>query len=82
MERLAWRLTRITQFWDTDYYRTYTEEPGQPDGHVRLKSSGLARDTATDSRLAFVVDDGNYLSARWPGDTHTFAGALCFKLAT
>ncbi|SPM36408.1 Putative intracellular protease/amidase [Mycobacterium rhizamassiliense] len=106
MERLAWRLTRITRFWDPDYYRTYSEEPGQPGGymsvqsevtralkeptdfrdvergaeHARLKSSGMARDTATDSRPAFVVDDGNYISARWPGDTHTFARAVSDKL--
>lgn len=106
MERLAWRLTRITRFWDPDYYRTYAEEPGQPAGymsvqsevtralrdptdfrdvsrgspHWRLKSSGLVSDTATDSRAAFVVDDGGYVSARWPGDTHTFASVLSQKL--
>jgi putative intracellular protease/amidase len=106
MERLAWRLTRVTRFWDPDYYRTYTEQPGHPSGymsvqsevtralkqptdfrdvergtpHRRLKSSGIARDTATDARPAFVVDDGNYVSARWPGDTHTFAGVLSEKL--
>ena len=106
MERLAWRLTRLTRFWDPDYYRTYTEGPGQPGGymsvqsevtralldpndfrdvesgsaHRLLKSSGMARDTATDSRPAFVVDDGSYVSARWPGDTHTFANVLSQKL--
>jgi hypothetical protein len=48
--------------------------------HWRLKSSGMARDTATDSRPAFVVDDGNYVSARWPGDTHTFATVVSQKL--
>lgn len=106
MERTAWRLTRFTRFWDPNYYRTYTEEPGQPGGymsvqsevtraledpadfrdvvrgspHWRLKSSGLARDTATDSRPAFVVDDGSYVSARWPGDTHTFATVVSRKL--
>jgi putative intracellular protease/amidase len=37
------------------------------------KSGGRARDTMTDERPAFVVEDGNYLSARWPGDAHTFA---------
>ena len=92
--------------WDPDYYRTYSEQPGQPGGymsvqsevtralkdptdfrdvargtsHWRMKSSGMARDTATDSRPAFVVDDGNYISARWPGDTHTFAGVVSDKL--
>jgi hypothetical protein len=55
-------------------------ERGTP--HARLKASGMARDTATDSRPAFVVDDGNYVSARWPGDTHTFAGVLSDKLKT
>ena len=106
MERLAWQLTRITRFWDPNYYRTYTEEPGQPGGYMSvqsevtralkdptdfcdvvrgsprwwLKASGMMRDTATDSRPAFVVDDGSYVSARWPGDTHTFATVLSQKL--
>lgn len=106
LERTAWRLTRVTRFWDPDYYRTYSEEPGQPAGymsvqaevtralesptdfrdvergspHWRKKTSGMARDTATDPRPAFVVDDGRYLSARWPGDTHTFAKVLSQKL--
>jgi putative intracellular protease/amidase len=106
LERTAWRLTRVTRFWDRDYYRTYTEEPGQPGGymsvqsevtralrnpadfcdvtrgssHFRLKTSGVVRDTATDSRPAFVVEDGNYVSARWPGDTHTFASVLSDRL--
>jgi hypothetical protein len=38
------------------------------------------RDTATNPRPAFVVDDDSYISARWPGDTHTFAAALSAKL--
>ena len=106
-ERRAWHVTRITRFADRDYYRTYTEQPGQPAGymsvqsevtralenprdfcdvapgavHRRTKTLGLARDTATDSRPAFVVDDGAYISARWPGDTHTFAAVLSEKLA-
>jgi hypothetical protein len=53
-------------------------ERGSP--HWRIKTSGMARDTATDSRPAFVVDDGSYLSARWPGDTHTFANVVSQKL--
>jgi hypothetical protein len=48
--------------------------------HRRVQTSGMARDTATDSRPAFVVDDGNYISARWPGDTHTFAAAVSARL--
>jgi putative intracellular protease/amidase len=106
LERTAWRLARITRFWDPTYYRTYSEEPGQPAGYMsvqsevtralknptdfcdvergspnwRAKTSGIARDTATDSRPAFVVDDGAYVSARWPGDVHTFANVLSQKL--
>jgi hypothetical protein len=33
----------------------------------------MVRDTFDDERPAFVVRDGNYISARWPGDVHTFA---------
>lgn len=105
-ERRAWQLSQVTRFWDRDYYRTYSERPGDPDGymsvqaevtralenpgdfcnvpndspHRRAQTSGMARDTATDSRPAFVVDDGAYISARWPGDTHTFAAAVSARL--
>jgi putative intracellular protease/amidase len=47
--------------------------------HFR-KSSGLFRDSADDSRPAFVVQDGNYVSARWPGDVHRFAAAFSLLL--
>jgi putative intracellular protease/amidase len=98
MERTAWRLTRLSRFWDPSYYRTYREAPGQAMGYMsveqevrralakpedfrdvprsdalrRLKNGGRARDTPDDDRPAFVVRDGWYVSARWPGDTHTF----------
>jgi putative intracellular protease/amidase len=45
--------------------------PDAPD--YRRKTSGRARDSADDARPAWVVRDGNYVSARWPGDVHTFA---------
>ena len=38
-----------------------------------IKTDGRHRDSATDPRPAFVVRDGRYVSARWPGDAHTFA---------
>lgn len=43
---------------------------GAPD--AERKTSGLYRDTLDDDRAAWVVRDDNYVSARWPGDTHTF----------
>ena len=46
----------------------------------RAKTSGMARDTTTDARPAFVVDDGTYVSARWPGDAHTFAATVSARL--
>lgn len=36
------------------------------------KTSGLHRDSASDSRPAWVVCDGNYVSARWPGDVYSW----------
>lgn len=42
----------------------------------RRKTDNLHRDTLSDATPAWVVRDGNYLSARWPGDVHTFAQAF------
>jgi putative intracellular protease/amidase len=68
----AWRLGR--------YYRTYPEyvqdevvgalaDPAQFARGPRT----LRRGTRADHRAAFVVEDGNYVSARWPGDSYLFA---------
>jgi putative intracellular protease/amidase len=43
------------------------------DPDYRRKTSGLVRDSMDDETPAFVVRDRNYVSARWPGDVHTFA---------
>ena len=43
------------------------------DPHYRRKTSGMVRDRVDDETPAFVVRDRNYVSARWPGDVHTFA---------
>jgi putative intracellular protease/amidase len=102
LENSAWKVARITRFWDPNYYRTYLEQAGQPDGYMsvqqevtrslarpedfldvpgtdpeyRRKTSGLQRDSMDDARPAFVVQDRNYVSARWPGDVHTFSMAF------
>ncbi|HEX4700704.1 MAG TPA: type 1 glutamine amidotransferase domain-containing protein [Pseudonocardiaceae bacterium] len=67
----AWRLGR--------YYRTY---PAYVEdevtaaladaGQFQRGPASLARGTATDDGPAFVVEDGNYVSARWPGDAYLF----------
>jgi putative intracellular protease/amidase len=46
----------------------------------KRKTSGLARDTAGDTGPAFVVRDGRYVSARWPGDAHAFAATFATVL--
>lgn len=48
--------------------------------HRWRKTSGLLRDSPDDARPAHVVRDGNYLSARWPGDVHTFAHTFAAML--
>jgi putative intracellular protease/amidase len=49
--------------------------------NYRQKTSGMVRDTFEDDCPAFVVRDGNYVSARWPGDAHTFAREFATVLA-
>ena len=50
------------------------------DPDYRRKTSGLQRDSMDDQTPAFVVRDRNYVSARWPGDAHTFAKTLAGML--
>jgi putative intracellular protease/amidase len=58
----------------------FRDVPGDADHHFR-KASGLYRDSSADSRPAFVIRDGQYVSARWPGDVHGFATAFAALLA-
>jgi hypothetical protein len=41
----------------------------------------FARGTEADDRPAFVVEDGTYLSARWPGDAYLLGKRLAARLA-
>ncbi len=86
MERLgyyltAWKLGR--------HYRTY-------DAYVQEEVEGAltsgedfergpitigTRGTRTDHGAAFVVEDGHYVSARWPGDSYLFAERFADLLA-
>ena len=50
-------------------------------GDYFRKTSGLFRDSVEDKRAAWVVRDGRYVSARWPGDVHAFAAAFAAVLA-
>jgi len=76
MELSAWWLTRA---WMGDYYRTcpetvqseVTRALARP-GDFEIGPMSLRRDAPERPDLGFVVRDGNYLSARWPGDAHRF----------
>jgi putative intracellular protease/amidase len=79
MERTAYYLTS----WKLGrYYRTYPayveeevraalRDPGRQ--FVRGPLTLTRRDSADDPGAGFVVTDGRYVSARWPGDAYRFA---------
>ncbi len=86
MEALAYGLT----FWKLGrYYRTY---PAYVEDEVRSVLADPrsqfergpitvgARGTREDDAPAFVVEDGRYVSARWPGDAYRFARAMLQRL--
>jgi putative intracellular protease/amidase len=37
LERSAWDVSRVTRFWDPNYYRTYLEQAGQPEGFMSVQ---------------------------------------------
>lgn len=45
------------------------------------KTSGVLRDSPGNDKPAWVVRDGAYVSARWPGDVHTFARTFAAVLS-
>lgn len=77
MERSAYYLTawRLGRYYRT--YPAYVEDEVR--GALRNPSQFIRgprtnrRGTSTDHTHAFVVQDGHYLSARWPGDAYLFA---------
>lgn len=69
----AWRLGRYYRTYPAyveDEVKTALDDPGtQFERGPRVLT---ARGTATDDTPAFVVQDRNYVSARWPGDAYLF----------
>jgi len=63
----------IKRFLEVDSNFITVEKNSQ---HYFAKNSGLFRDQSTNSKPALIVQDGNYISARWPGDAYTFAKAI------
>jgi putative intracellular protease/amidase len=86
MERSAYLLT----FWKLGrYYRTYPEyvedevKRALDDPQAQFQRGPrvlTARGTDADDGPALVVEDGNYVSARWPGDAYLFAKRVMARL--
>lgn len=74
MELSAWLLTAL---WLGRYYRTYDQtvqaEVAAAAGAFDEGPFALLRDTRDTPERGFVVRDGCYLSARWPGDAWRFS---------
>jgi protease I len=85
MELTAWALTCL---YLGGYYRTYptTVEDevraalAAPEDFIRGPIS-IVRDAPNNLAAGFTVRDGNYLSARWPGDAHRFSNEFSLMLA-
>ena len=76
----GWRLGRYYRKYPAyveDEVRAALDDSAQLDPGPR----SLRRGTATDDGPAFVVEDGRYLSARWPGDAYLFGRRFCDLLA-
>ena len=85
MERLAWRTTS----WKLgSYYKTYEADVeqevrdalGDQGEFVRGPTHLFAKGSETSDANAFVVEDGRYVSARWPGDAWLIARKLVERL--
>lgn len=86
MERSAYLLTgwRLGRYYRT--YPAYVEDEvrgalDSPEQFERGPFELSRRGTADDDGPAFVVQDGRYLSARWPGDAYLFAKRFSALLA-
>jgi len=86
MERSAYLAT----FWRRGrYYRTYPDYVedevraalARPEDFERGPRTLSRRGTREDDSPAFVVEDGRYVSARWPGDAYLIAKKLIERLA-
>lgn len=86
MELTAWALTCFSL---GSYYRTYptTVEDqvcsmlASRDDFIRGPMS-MVRDSPDNMSAGFAVRDGNYLSARWPGDAHRFSSEFASMVKT
>jgi putative intracellular protease/amidase len=83
------RLAYLSTFWKLGkYYRTYPETVEAEVKAALASPADFARgplvlgdpSKSKDDAKAFVVEDGSYLSARWPGDAWLFARRFLAKI--
>lgn len=86
MERGAWLLTRWTR---GRYYRTYDVyvedevKAALADAKAQFARGPLTfsrRGSDGDDAGTFVIEDGRYVSARWPGDAYLFTRRFAARL--
>ncbi|HET6583566.1 MAG TPA: type 1 glutamine amidotransferase domain-containing protein [Nannocystaceae bacterium] len=76
----AWRRGRYYRTYDA-YVQQEVEQALGPDGSFERGPITLfAHGTDHDDGPAFVVEDGPYVSARWPGDAYLLAKRLLARL--
>ena len=84
-ELSAYKMTRL---WLKDYYLTYPDITVEDEVTSALSDSGnfnrsptpILRDSPDHLERGFVVEDRNYLSARWPGDAYSIATKMAEML--
>lgn len=80
-ELLGYNLTRL---WMKDYYLTYPELTVEDEvksvlcdnNNFKKGPTPLLRDSKKHLKRGFIVEDRNYLSARWPGDVYSLSLAF------
>ncbi len=80
LKRQEWLVYNLTRYNLGNYYRTYPVTV-EDEVTATLQSSAdfvhgplpILRDSPKHMSRGFTVRDGNYLSARWPGDIYSFA---------
>lgn len=60
LERSADRIARVTRWWDRGYYRTYPDEPGQPEGHMSVQQEVTRALASPDDFLNVPIGEPDY----------------------
>jgi protease I len=85
-ERLAFNVTRM---WMGEYYLTYPDTTVEDEVKENLENisdfiqgpAPIGKDKKDNLKNGFSYIDGNYISARWPGDIYSFTASIINKLS-